>query len=112
LTELDLSKTGTELATKLGDYVMSTALPDTGNSSCGAAVGELLNRFGIESLPLSGRNGKNWDDILEPRVKNGQFKKIAIKHPSEAGSGAILVYDGSGQLGSNANKNYGHVEIK
>ncbi|NRH20449.1 transglycosylase SLT domain-containing protein [Candidatus Gracilibacteria bacterium] len=112
LTSLDLSKTGTEIATQLGDYVMSTSLPETGSGSCGQAVGILLNRFGIEALPQTGRDGKNWDDILEPRVRNGQFKKVAIKHPSEASSGAILVYDGSGQLGSNANKNYGHVEIK
>ena len=63
---------------------MSTTLPNTGASSCGAAVGTLLNRFGIESLPQSGRDGKNWDDILDPRVKSGQFKKVAIKHPDEA----------------------------
>ena len=112
LSSLDLSKAGTEIATQLGDYVMSTSLPETGDGSCGRAVGILLNRFGIEALPQSGRDGKNWDDILEPRVRNGQFKKVPIKHPNEASAGAILVYDGSGQLWSNANKNYGHVEIK
>ena len=112
LTALDLSKTGTELASKLGDYVMSTILPDTGASSCGKAVGILLNRFGIEALPQSGRDGKNWDDILNPRVQSWQFKKIAIRHPDEAGPWAVLVYDGSGQLWTDANKNYGHVEIK
>jgi hypothetical protein len=112
ITDLDLSKTGTELASQLGDYVMSTTLPETGSSSCGQAVGMLLNRFWIEALPQSGRDGKNWDDILEPRIKSWQFKKVAIKHPDEASAGAILVYDGSGQLGSDANKNYGHVEIK
>lgn len=112
LQELDLSKTWTELASKLGDYVMSTSLPNTWSSSCGQAVGILLNRFWIESLPQSWRDGKNWDDILNPRVSNWQFKKVAIAHPDEASAGAILVYDGSGQLGSEANKNYGHVEIK
>lgn len=45
LSSLDLSKTGTELATQLGDFVMSTSLPNTGASSCGEAVGKLLNRF-------------------------------------------------------------------
>jgi hypothetical protein len=93
LKELDLSKTGTELATKLGDYVMSTTLPNTGASSCGEAVGILLNRFGVEALPQYGRDGKNWDSILEPRIHSGQFKKVPIKHPDEAGSGAILVFD-------------------
>ncbi len=112
LTTLDLSKSWTEIATQLGDYVMSTSLPQTWSSSCGQAVGILLNRFGIEALPQSGRDGKNWDDILEPRVNNGQFKKVAIKHPSEASSGAILVYDGTGSQWSNMNKDFGHVEIK
>lgn len=112
LQSLDLSNTGTELASKLGDYVMSTSLPDTGNNSCGAAVWLLLNRFWIEALPQNGRDGKNWDDILEPRIHSWQFKKTAIKHPDEASAWAILVYDGSGQLGSEANKAYGHVEIK
>ena len=82
LTELDLSKTGTELATKLGDYVMSTSLPGTGDSSCGEAVGILLNRFGIKDLPQAERNGKNWSQFLTNR--GDQFIKIAIKHPDEA----------------------------
>ena len=98
LTSLDLSKSGTELANQLGDFVMSTSLPRTGSASCGKAVGILLNRFGIEALPQSGRDGKNWDDILEPRVRSGQFKKVAIKHPDDASAGAILAYDGSGKL--------------
>jgi hypothetical protein len=68
---------------------MSTSLPNTGTSSCGEAVGTLLNKFGVES----GRDGKNWDTILELRIQSGQFKKVPIKHPDEAGSGAILVFD-------------------
>ena len=86
------------------------ALPNTGSSSCGKAVGILLNNFGFEDLPQSGRNGKEWTSFLNAR--SSQFKKIAIKHPDEASPGAILVYDGSGELGSQANKTYGHVEIK
>jgi hypothetical protein len=72
---------------------MSTSLPNTGTSSCGEAVGTLLNKFGVESLPQYGRDGKNWDTILELRIQSGQFKKVPIKHPDEAGSGAILVFD-------------------
>jgi hypothetical protein len=112
LTSLDLSKTGTELATQLGDFVMSTNLPDTWSASCGKAVGILLNRFWIEELPQTGRDGKNWDDILEPRIKKWQFKKVPIAHPDEAWSWAVLIYDGSWVLWSDANKTYGHVEIK
>lgn len=111
LTSLDLSKSGTELATKLWDYVMSTSLPNTWKNSCWRAVGELLNSFWIQGLPDSGRDGKNWDNILEPRVTSGQFKKVAIKHPDEAGAGAILAYE-NGIWGSQANKDHGHVEIK
>jgi hypothetical protein len=110
LTHLDLSKTGTELATQLGDFVMSTTLPDTGSSSCGKAVGILLNRFGIEELPQERRDGKNWTEYLTKRL--GQFKKVPISHPDEASAGAILVYDGSWDLGSSMNKNFWHVEIK
>ncbi len=111
LTSLDLSKSGTELATKLWDYVMSTSLPSTWKNSCWRAVGELLNNFWIQWLPDNGRDGKNWDNILEPRVLSGQFKKVAIKHPNEASAGAILAYE-NGAWGSQANKDHGHVEIK
>ena len=53
----------------------------------------LLNRFGVESLPQNGRDGKNWDSILNPRVEAGKFKRVPIRHPDEAGSGAILVFN-------------------
>ena len=46
---LDLKEyRNTPLAQALGDWVMAASLPRTGANSCGAAVGELLNRFGIE----------------------------------------------------------------
>ncbi len=35
----------TALSRKLGDYVVGVALPNTGTSSCGKAVGILLNNF-------------------------------------------------------------------
>lgn len=112
LSTIDLSNIGTELSTQLWDFVMSTNLPDTWTASCGQAVGILLNRFGIEALPQSWRDGKNWDEILNPRVQSWQFKKIPIKHPDEAGPWAILVYNDWSELGSAMNKQYGHVEIK
>ena len=37
---------------------------------------------------------------------------MKISHPDYAYPGAILVYNGNGTLGSEANKDFGHVEIK
>ena len=110
IKSLDLTTAGTELASHLGDYVMSTSLPNTGDSSCGEAVGMLLNRFWIKDLPQAERNGKNWTRFLTDRWD--QFKKVAIRHPDEASAWAILVYDGSWELGSDMNKKFWHVEIK
>jgi hypothetical protein len=73
-------------------------------------VRTLLKSYGINGLPETGADGKNWESILNDRPS--QFIKMKISHPDQAYPGAILVYDGSGSEGSNMNKQFGHVEIK
>lgn len=97
---------------RLAQYVESVSCPKTGASSCGAAVGTLLNDFWYRKcLPQSNRDGKKWDEFLSERPR--YFKKVPCSHPSAALPGAILVYNGGEDVaGSAANKRFGHVEIK
>ena len=81
-------------------------------NSCGASCGELLNKFWFRSiLPQSGRDGKNWDTILETHASK-YFKKIPVNHPDSAPAGSILVFNENATKGSVARKKHGHVEIK
>lgn len=97
-------------STNLGDHVVRKWPAKLWPDSCGAAVRELLKWYGITWLPETGADGKNWEKILNDRPH--QFVKMRISHPDYAYPGAILVYDGSGDLWSQANKKHGHVEIK
>lgn len=94
----------------LGDHVVKEWPTGGKTDSCGAAVRELLKSYGVTGLPESGAHGKKWEEILNNRPD--QFIKMKISHPDQAYPGAILVYDGSGELWSDANKENGHVEIK
>jgi hypothetical protein len=100
-------------AQKLGKYVAEKDPPNTGKSSCGKAVGTILNNFWFSKyLPQSGRDGKNWDSILDTLVSRNVFKKVPCSHPKNALPGGVLVYNGGSPYGTEANKKYGHVEIK
>jgi hypothetical protein len=93
----------------LWDHVVQRWPAQTGKDSCGAAVRELLKSYGISGLSESGAHGKTWNETLD-RIPD-KFVRIKISHPREAYPGAILVYDG-GTRGSDANQDFGHVEIK
>lgn len=73
-------------------------------------MGSLLNQFGFRNiLPQSGRDGKNWDTIIE-RYASEYFTKIPVSHPNDAPAGSILVFnEGAGRGKRNT---HGHVEIK
>jgi hypothetical protein len=103
-----------ELAKSLGNFVENNySRYGSGAYSCGASVGKMLNGFGIQALPQSGRDGKNWNEILDARVKLGQFTKVIINSPDEARPGGILCYDGGGGgRRSYMAKKHGHVEVK
>ncbi len=94
----------------LWDYVVKKWPIDLWVNSCGAAVRALLKSYGIEWLPETWANGKNWESILDGR--SSQFVKMKISHPDQAYPGAILVYNGNGSEWSSMNKEFGHVEIK
>lgn len=63
----------------LADWLTSHGAYPGKHNSCGASVGELLNRFGLRSvLPQSGRDGKNWDTILESARVAPFFQKVPV----------------------------------
>ncbi len=72
----------------------------------------MLNQFGFRKiLPQSGRDGKNWDTIIE-RYASAYFEKIPVNHPDDAPAGSILVFNENARLGTSTRREYGHVEIK
>lgn len=96
----------------LGDWLVRRGpWPGKGNS-CGASCGSLLNQFGFKNiLPQSGRDGKNWDSIIE-NYASDYFEKIPVNHPDDAPAGSVLVFNENATRGSSARRKYGHVEIK
>lgn len=67
-------------------------------NSCGASCGELLNQFGFRSiLRQNGRDGKNWDTIIEQDLGE-YFNKIPIGHPDDAPAGSMLVFGEGAKL--------------
>lgn len=92
--------------------VKNGAYPGEKNS-CGKSCWALLNAFWFRSiLPQTGRDGKNWDSILEKYPVNQYFNKVAVSHPDKAPAGSVLVFNEWAKRWSSARKKYGHVEIK
>ena len=97
----------------LGDFLARRGPTQYKKNSCGASVGSLLNEYGLKDvLPQSGRDGKNWDTILETPPLDLYFDKIPCALPTDAQPGDICVYDEHASRGSSARKKYGHVEIR
>jgi len=90
---------------------------DTWKNSCGRAVRELLGRFGIEWLPLTGADGYKWDDgdflwktnWLTYCGNPMRFIKVEITSPYDALPGAIINYEKG--VGTGKRREFGHVEI-
>lgn len=114
---LDTNEKFSDTSEKLGKWLLRFGAKATRwQSWCGAAVGNMLDKFGISWLPQTGRNGNLWDDFLDKRPH--QFKKVSIDHPSQALPGGIFSYTGKGRKpngepnGTAMNQQYWHVEIK
>lgn len=78
----------------LGDWIVRRGPWPTGEkSSCGKAVGNLLNQFGFKKLlPQGNRHGKNWDTIIEKHLSE-YFTKIPVSHPNDAPPGSVVVFN-------------------
>lgn len=87
-----------QAAKVLGDWIVRRGPWPGRNNSCGASCGSLLNQFGFRKiLPQSGRDGKNWDTIIE-RHASQYFTKIPVSHPNDAPAGSILVFNENARL--------------
>lgn len=96
----------------LGDWLVRRGPFPGRKNSCGASCGKLLEAFGLRSvLPQSGRDGKNWDKIIE-NYASAFFDKVPVNHPDDAPEGSVVVFKETARLGSAARKAHGHVEIK
>lgn len=95
----------------LWDWIVRRGSWPTGKaSSCGAAVGNLMNQFGFRRLlPQSGRDGKNWDTIIEKNLSD-YFTKIPVSHPDDAPPWSIIVFNEWAWRWKR--RTFGHVEIK
>lgn len=114
---LDKNEKFSDTSEELGNWLLRFGAKATRwQSGCGAAVGNMLDKFGIAWLPQTRRNGNLWDDFLDKRPH--QFKKVSIDHPSKALPGGIFSYTGKGRKpngepnGTAMNQQYWHVEIK
>ena len=75
---------------------------------CAKWVADLCQSYGIR---VDRGHARQWDNTLDARVAEWQFRKVKINHPKEAKAWGIVCYNQGAKRWSSDRKTFWHVEI-